>query len=117
MTRVLHGGVTGTGHECCPSNNHNNNNAVPPNVPNDPSKVCCKQLRLLPIPVGAKLIDVHKETFCFEADWLVAVMWQAADDARPLSYVGTAVGPPYSRSFAEAVLQRSLLSHAPPAGA
>jgi hypothetical protein len=110
MTRVLHG-VTRAGHECCPSQN---NNADHHNVPNDPSKVCCKQLRLLPIAVGAKLVDAHKETFCFETDWSVAVAWQAAEEACRANYVGTAIGPPYLRSFAEAVLQRSLLSHAPP---
>ena len=112
MIHALHG-MERTAHTCCPSHS----GSVPTDSPDAPSKVCCKQLRLLPIEEGAKLINVHEETCCFEADWSLAFAVHAAEEARATSQVGTAGGPPRARSFAEVVLQRSLLSHAPPAGA
>jgi hypothetical protein len=73
---------------------------------------CCKTLR-------ATLLTLSKQTVAFDESQFTAVAYLAVflpvqtttSLIRPLELD---TGPPFAHSFAESVLQRSLLSHAPP---
>jgi hypothetical protein len=74
--------------------------------------VCCKTLRAVPLESAVK--PANPQT----ADELFATAWVPSSHAGVEAYfagvVVEATGPPRSLSFAEVVLQRSVLSHAPP---
>ena len=75
---------------------------------------CCKALRGLPADM-AKL-DVKYDASLFTLLDLVALAAPsaAAPQTAPQTASALATGPPRSLSFAELILQRSLLAHAPP---
>jgi hypothetical protein len=73
---------------------------------------CCKVLRAT-ITGEAKIVEVASKDFLPIQSWIVAELVFAAETQLPPLELDT--GPPFADSFAESVLQRSLLAHAPPA--
>jgi hypothetical protein len=74
---------------------------------------CCKMLRATLAGQG-KIVQVASKDFLPIQRWIVAEI-VFADEAllhRPPQELDT--GPPFAGSFAESVLQRSILAHAPP---
>jgi hypothetical protein len=110
MLALFHG-LEGTAHACCQSPEGGGSSEAPGGT----TKVCCKQLRLPAIETGAKLVRVHDETFCFECDWTLPATPGGINTSRLARDKTATTGPPGLYSFAEVVLQQSLLSHAPPA--
>ena len=73
---------------------------------------CCKSLSAPALAVAKSVIG-YDLTFSVETDYLVAVTsFHGIEHEAPIAELDT--GPPESDSFAESVLQRSLLAHAPP---
>ena len=72
---------------------------------------CCKILRAT-ITSEAKIVEVASENFIPIQDWIVADLISTAETQ--LSPLELDTGPPFAGSFAESVLQRSILAHAPP---
>jgi hypothetical protein len=72
---------------------------------------CCKVLRAT-ITSDAKIIEVASKDFLPIQSWIVAELISA--DETQLSPLKLDTGPPFAGSFAESVLQRSILAHAPP---
>jgi len=71
--------------------------------------LCCKVKAALPGKAEVKF-DASQ----FEIQVFAVLQVLAAEVARPVPAVPFDHGPPRAVSFAESVLQRSLLSHAPP---
>jgi hypothetical protein len=79
----------------------------------DEEMPCCKVLRATLAGQG-KIVQVASKDFFPIQRWIVAEII-FADEAqlhRPAQELDT--GPPFAGSFAESVLQRSILAHAPP---
>ncbi len=74
---------------------------------------CCKMLRAT-ITGAAKIVPVASKDFLPIQSWIVAeaIFRDKAQLYRTPEELDT--GPPFVGSFAESVLQRSILSHAPP---
>jgi len=72
---------------------------------------CCKTLRAT-ITSEAKVVEVESKNFVPIQDWIVAELISAVNTQ--LSPLELDTGPPFAGSFAESVLQRSILAHAPP---
>jgi len=72
---------------------------------------CCKILRAT-VSAEARPVEVATKNFVPVQDWIVAELISAAET--PLSPLELDTGPPFAGSFAESVLQRSILAHAPP---
>jgi hypothetical protein len=78
--------------------------------------VCCKVLRATLNAQAKKITGVGSTIFVVQAYFLSAVSGsEAAKAFVPPMELDT--GPPFRVSFAESVLQRSILSHAPPLSA
>lgn len=95
-------------HECCQKNN-----SQPDNTPIDGSRTaeCCKVLNVL-MPDTVKLPDGDVAAQVFDpVEWFVVLSLALSDEGRVCPAFGL---PPDVPAFAELVLQRSLLSHAPP---
>jgi len=99
--------VAETQKKCCSS--HSNGGAEEREVP---SGVCCKTLRALPTEVGAKVLKM------LDTPLLAELVWPAFEEEDAVANAARLfprdAEPPGVRSFAEIVLQRSVLSHAPP---
>ena len=75
--------------------------------------VCCKILRATLNAQAKKIAGVCSTIFVLQTYFLNAVFGSEA--ANPLVFpMELDTGPPFRVSFAESVLQRSILSHAPP---
>jgi len=72
---------------------------------------CCKMLRTT-LTSEAKVVDVASKTFLPIQGWIVAEVISVGETQ--LSPLELDTGPPFAGSFAESVLQRSILAHAPP---
>lgn len=73
---------------------------------------CCKVLRATLLMPSSTLVGA--DTLAFAAhDYIVALI-SAADELRLTPGIEWDTGPPVADSFAESVLQRSILAHAPP---
>jgi hypothetical protein len=72
---------------------------------------CCKELRVVATH-AAKSVAPAVRQLVGEQDYVAAVFVDPPRVVIPATVPGT--GPPRSLSFAESVLQRSLLTHAPP---
>jgi len=72
---------------------------------------CCKMLRAT-LTSEAKVVEVASKNFLPVERWIVADLISAAEPQ--LSPLELDTGPPFAGSFAESVLQRSILAHAPP---
>ena len=87
-------------------------NQSPANHDQKGGVVCCKVLRATLVKLSSNLVGA--DTFSFAAhDYIVALI-SAADESRLTPVIEWDTGPPGADSFAESVLQRSLLAHAPP---
>jgi hypothetical protein len=73
---------------------------------------CCKDLRAVPSHAAKNLAAVASQLVGVQ-DYVAAVL-RSLRVAAQLLALNT--GPPRSLSFAESILQRSILAHAPPAG-
>lgn len=72
---------------------------------------CCKMLRAtLPAAIG---VSAH-DSSAFELQPMFAGLVKFAEEFRAVEWFELGTGPPFARSFAESVLQRSILAHAPP---
>ena len=96
------------GHDCCPSEV-----PVQPKPAKDPTAPCCKTLQATAV-TSAKVFQANA-TMLAGAPLDFATM--IVDGPALHSIVASRfldTGPPGGRTFAESVLQRSLLAHAPP---
>ena len=93
----------------CPM--HSQQPSSQPEKPNDGDLPCCKHLRATPVG-AAKFAANPMWLGAFVTFFRMAVPEVAPDLAQFSVFLDT--GPPGERSFAELVLQRSLLAHAPP---
>ena len=73
---------------------------------------CCKVLRATLLTPSSNLLDAATLTFVAH-DYIVALI-SAAHELRLTPVIEWDTGPPGVDSFAESVLQRSILAHAPP---
>jgi len=73
---------------------------------------CCKVLRATLLTLSKNLAAYDTTAFA-RFDYVVALI-SAADQAQLTRIIEWDTGPPGAGSFAESVLQRSLLAHAPP---
>ncbi|MDP9099661.1 MAG: hypothetical protein M3N48_11820 [Verrucomicrobiota bacterium] len=73
---------------------------------------CCKVLRATLLRLS-KNLAAHDTTAFARFDYVVALI-SAADQAQLTRITEWDTGPPNASSFAESVLQRSILAHAPP---
>ena len=83
-----------------------------PEEPVSSERVCCKSLRALPLELGTKLVDVHAAHEVFTTAWTLWADAALRPDSQSVAVASES--PPRIRSFAEVVLQRSVLSNAPP---
>jgi len=87
------------------------NQPAPSKKSNEEEMPCCKMLRAT-VTSEAKIVEVTSKNFVPIQDWIVAELISAP--ATQLSPLELDTGPPFADSFAESVLQRSILAHAPP---
>ena len=73
---------------------------------------CCKDLRAV-ASHALKSIAAAARPLAGPQDYGATVLFQPSDLKR--EFVGLDTGPPDTFSFAESILQRSILAHAPPA--
>lgn len=78
----------------------------------DEQSPCCKTLRATLVDLSKPLVSFDASAFALQP-YLVGLIRfpEQRDLLRPLELD---TGPPFSGSFAESVLQRSILAHAPP---
>ena len=74
---------------------------------------CCKVLRATLAGQG-KIVQVPSKDFLPIPKWIIAQIIFADDAQLRRLPEELDTGPPFVDSFAESVLQRSLLAHAPP---
>jgi hypothetical protein len=74
---------------------------------------CCKMLRAT-VTGEAKIIQVATKDYLPIQSWIVAEIIFAHEARLHRAPQGLDTGPPFAASFAESVLQRSVLAHAPP---
>jgi len=87
------------------------NQPAPSKKSNDDEMPCCKMLRAT-ITSEAKIVEAASQNFVPIQNWILSEVISAP--ATQLSPLELDTGPPFSRSFAESVLQQSILAHAPP---
>ena len=99
--------VSAQAHDCCASQ-------VPgqPKPAKDPATPCCKTLQALSVS-PAKSFEARVTIF-FGGPLACRMPTIAMPRVVPVAYRFLNTGPPDGKSFAESVLQRSLLAHAPP---
>jgi hypothetical protein len=97
-------------HKCCAGKAPAEKEKAPSPTPG----MCCKSLRVLPTDAPTKLVAAHTEVLLFEFMWTAPT---AATSDPVVAERACAAGPPEAVGFVERVLQRSLLSHAPPPAA
>ena len=73
---------------------------------------CCKTLDATFVAVGKQLTDLSA-SFALYPNFTGLVVFPDTSGFMPLA-IELDTGPPFASSFAEAVLQRSILAHAPP---
>jgi hypothetical protein len=87
------------------------NQPAPSKKSSEEEMPCCKMLRAT-ITSQAKVAEVASQNFVPIQNWIVADLISAAEPQLLALELDT--GPPFAGSFAESVLQRSILAHAPP---
>ena len=107
---ALGGLITKTDSAVAPMHCHGNQPA-PSKKSSQEETPCCKMLRAT-LTSEAKVVKVATETFLPIQYWVVAELIFARETQ--LSPLEIDTGPPFAGSFAESVLQRSVLAHAPP---
>lgn len=104
------GGLIAKAH-CAVAPMHCHGNQPTPSKKSSEEMPCCKTLRAT-ITSEAKVVEVESKNFVPIQDWIVAELISAVNTQ--LSPLELDTGPPFAGSFAESVLQRSILAHAPP---
>jgi len=107
---ALGGLIAKTNSAVAPMHCHGNQPA-PSKKSSEEEMPCCKMLRAT-ITSEAKIVEVASQNFLPIQHWIVAELISATET--PLSPLELDTGPPFAGSFAESVLQRSILAHAPP---
>ena len=98
-----------TGHEHCGGAS---DAPADPEKPNDCDGLnCCKSLSA-PASFAKKLVGYNKAFFTLKDYVVTEILF--ADEQHDASILELDTGPPPGHGFAESVLQRSLLAHAPP---
>jgi hypothetical protein len=75
---------------------------------------CCKELRALASHAGKSVATGPSQLVGGVRDYVAAIFVMPPRLTARVFALET--GPPHSLSFAESILQRSILAHAPPAG-
>ena len=97
-------------HSCCQEDNAA---AKTPGKGNEPSTgECCKTLDATFVSVAKQLTDFNASV-ALDSYFVALVVFPNASGFMPMA-IALDTGPPFASSFAETVLQRSLLAHAPP---
>ena len=106
-TIEAHQSETASAHDCCTS-------AVPaqPKPAKDPATPCCKTLPALSVN-PAQPFDTYG-TACAGAPLVFVTTTVARPRISTVAHRFLDTGPPRAHTFAESVLQQSLLAHAPP---
>lgn len=86
---------------------------LPSKKSGDEEMPCCKMLRAT-VTGEAKIIQVATKDYVPIQSWIVAEIILAHKARLHRAPQGLDTGPPFAASFAESVLQRSVLAHAPP---
>ena len=107
---ALGGLIAKTNSAVAPMHCHGNQ-PTPSKKSSEEEMPCCKMLRAT-ITSDAKVVEVASKTFLPNQDWVVAELISSTETQ--LSPLELDTGPPFAGSFAESVLQRSILAHAPP---
>jgi len=107
---ALGGLIAKTNSAVAPMHCHGNQPA-PSKKSSEEEMPCCKMLRAT-ITSEAKIVEVASQNFLPIQHWIVAELISTAETQLPPLKLDT--GPPFAGSFAESVLQRSILAHAPP---
>jgi hypothetical protein len=89
------------------------NHPSPSKKTGDEEVPCCKMLRAT-VTSEAKIIQVATKDYVPIQSWIVAEIIFAQETRLHRAPQGVDTGPPFAASFAESVLQRSILAHAPP---
>jgi hypothetical protein len=92
---------------------HCHGNQSPPSKNGDEEMPCCKVLRAT-VTGEAKVFQVTNKDFVPIQTWVPAELIFANKMQICCESGELDTGPPFARSFAEAILQRSILAHAPP---
>ena len=87
------------------------NQPAPSKKSSEEEMPCCKMLRAT-LTSEAKVVEVATKNFLPIERWIVTYLIFAAEPQPSPLELDT--GPPFAGSFAESVLQRSILAHAPP---
>jgi hypothetical protein len=74
---------------------------------------CCKVLRATLAGQG-KIVQVASKDFFPIQSWILAELISATETQPHRISLELDTGPPFAKTFAESVLQRSILAHAPP---
>jgi hypothetical protein len=73
---------------------------------------CCKTLRATLTGAAKDFAGYDTSLFALQFYFVGAVI--STNDSRPVPVLELDTGPPFVHTFAESVLQRSILAHAPP---
>jgi hypothetical protein len=73
---------------------------------------CCKTLRATLTGVATDFAGYDTSLFALQFYFVGPVI--STNDSRPVPVLELDIGPPFVHTFAESVLQRSILAHAPP---
>jgi len=87
------------------------NQPAPSKKSSEEEMPCCKMLRAT-LAGEANVVKVAIQNLVPIQDWIVAELVSAVKTQLPSLELDT--GPPFAGSFAESVLQRSILANAPP---
>ena len=105
------GGLIAKTHSIVAPMHCHGNQPTPSKKSSEEEMPCCKMLRAT-LTSEAKVVEVATKNFLPIERWIVADLIFTAEPQ--LSPFELDTGPPFAGSFAESVLQRSLLAHAPP---
>jgi hypothetical protein len=89
------------------------NQSPPAKKSSDEEMPCCKVLRAT-LTAEAKILQVTSKDFLPIHSWIAAELIFADKTQIRCESDELDTGPPFAASFAESVLQRSILAHAPP---
>jgi hypothetical protein len=87
-------------------------NQPPPKNTTESATECCKTLRATLAGAAKDFAGYDTSLFALEFYFVRSVIF--TNDSGPVSVLELDTGPPFVHTFAESVLQRSILAHAPP---
>jgi hypothetical protein len=74
---------------------------------------CCKTLRATFVTVAKKLLSRDTSLFALQPYFVAQIIFTHDSKGAPRT-LKRDTGPPFAKTFAESILQRSILAHAPP---